>query len=705
MNQLELLSPAGDLEIFKAVINAGADAVYFGGDLFGARAYAKNFTIDEGKEAISYAHVHGAKAYLTVNTLLKNLEIEKDLYKYLKAYVENGIDAFIVQDFGVFQLIKDFFPDTDIHASTQMSLASEFGANFIEQCGASRIVTAREISLEEIGAIHKRCPDLEIESFVHGALCVCYSGQCLMSSIIGGRSGNRGRCAQPCRLPYNMYLENSKHVKTRGNYLLSPKDFCTIEHLPQMVEAGVMSFKIEGRMKQLAYATGVVSIYRKYLDRYLYKGGRDYSVSDEDIQKLLDYGNRSGFTDLYMTKHNGPEMITFEEPSHSKSSTEAVSFPEKKIKVNCKVVARLGQEFTLKFSDEVGNCAEAKGNVIEASMNKPATKEDIVKAVSGLGNTSFVIDKLNVEFDDGIFLPVSVIKNARRQAIEQLSEKLFDRSVKQIIEFQELEKKQNTENTDLHKVFVTVNTLEQAIEVANYDFVDTIAAPIEIVATIKDNVPGKKLGAILPTVIRRDYVNSIVIPDCVDRVLASSYDGIGYLNDIGYDKEKIIIDHRLYSFSNRAVEAFDELGYSSNVIPVELSLKEISHRDNSNSQFIIYGRLPLMITANCNIKNTSGCNKANQLYYLQDRKGEILPVKCNCNYCYNTIYNGKKYIAFSLADEISKLGVKEYRIDFTLESEKEIRDTLEAYEATFINHQAFSTKEDYTKGHLKRGVE
>ena len=193
MNKLELLSPAGDLQIFKAAINSGADAVYFGGDLFGARAYAKNFSIEDAKEAINYAHLHGAKAYLTVNTLLKNLEIEGKLYEYLKAYVENGIDAFIVQDFGVFNFIRAYFPDTHIHVSTQTSLCTEHGAQFFQDLGASRIVTAREISINEIGKIHQACPDLEIESFVHGALCVCYSGQCLMSSILGGRSGNRGR--------------------------------------------------------------------------------------------------------------------------------------------------------------------------------------------------------------------------------------------------------------------------------------------------------------------------------------------------------------------------------------------------------------------------------------------------------------------------------------------------------------------------------
>ena len=246
MNQLELLSPAGDIDIFKAVVNAGADAVYFGGDLFGARAYAKNFTIQEAEAAINYAHLHGSKAYLTVNTLLKNLEIERNLYTYLRQYVEAGIDAFIVQDFGVFNFIREFFPDTHIHVSTQASLCTGYGARFFQDAGASRIVTAREIGLEEIKDIHSKCPELEIESFIHGALCVCYSGQCLMSSIIGGRSGNRGRCAQPCRLPYDAFDVNCKKLNKKGSYILSPKDFCTINYLPEMIDAGVMSLRLRG---------------------------------------------------------------------------------------------------------------------------------------------------------------------------------------------------------------------------------------------------------------------------------------------------------------------------------------------------------------------------------------------------------------------------------------------------------------------------
>ena len=665
MNKLELLSPAGDLQIFKAVIDAGADAVYFGGDLFGARAYAKNFSIEEAAEAIKYAHLHGRKAYLTVNTLLKNPEIEGDLYNYLRSYVENGIDAFIVQDFGVFNFIKEYFPDTHIHVSTQVSTCTGHGAKFLQDLGASRIVTAREISCAEISKIHHACPDLEIESFIHGALCVCYSGQCLMSSIIGGRSGNRGRCAQPCRLPYDAFDENGKRLNKAGKYILSPKDFCTINYLPEMIDAGVMSFKIEGRMKQLSYATGVVSVYRHYLDEYLYKGAKNYSVSQADFQKLLDYGNRSGFTDLYMTKHNGPEMITFEAPSHTKVETNSFQTNSTKIKVDCKVSALLGKGFSIRFYDNLGNEGVSKGQIIEKASKKPTSKEDIEKAVSGLGNTPFELGNLKIEFDDDIFLPVSVIKNARREAIDAFAAKLSSHdTVPTINEFNKLHFNGNTVSAP--STFVTVSTIEQLKACVAFKNIKSIAVPPSMFNEARNIFDGD-LYIYLPPILRAKYAD-IEIPDEASGVIAASFDELGLLQEMNYPFDKVILDHRLYTFNNRSIDGFNNLGIKRNCISYELSLKELKHRDNSDSQIIVYSRIPMMITANCTIKNTVGCQKNNDTVKLVDRKNENHIIKCNCEYCYNTIYNSKKFIAFDLKDELLNLGVKEYRLDFTLEN-------------------------------------
>ena len=256
--EIELLAPAGSYEGFEAAIGAGADAVYVGGAAFGARAYAKNFGEEELLRAIDTAHIHGRKLYLTVNTLLKNRELSEQLYDYLLPYYKEGLDAVIIQDMGVFKMIREMFPGMHLHASTQMTVTGAAGAAYMKQLGASRVVMAREMSFAEIREIHDKV-GIEIESFVHGALCYCYSGQCLLSSMLGGRSGNRGRCAQPCRLPYEVYKKDQKSRIACGNYVLSPKDLCTIDAIPALAESGIFSFKIEGRMKQAEYAVLVDS--------------------------------------------------------------------------------------------------------------------------------------------------------------------------------------------------------------------------------------------------------------------------------------------------------------------------------------------------------------------------------------------------------------------------------------------------------------
>ena len=277
--QVEILAPAGSYESMKAAVNAGADAVYIGGSRFGARAYAENLDEETMLKAIDYVHLHGCRLYMTVNTLMKEEELA-GLFEYLNPYYMQGLDAAIVQDFGVFSYLRDHFPGLHLHASTQMTITGPYGARLLKEMGASRIVTARELSLEEIREIRDQV-DIEIESFVHGALCYCYSGQCLMSSLIGGRSGNRGRCAQTCRLPYEVKQGGRPLNKKEERYVLSLKDLCTLDLIPDMVEAGVYSMKIEGRMKSPRYTAGVVSVYRKYVDRYLRKGREGYRVKSE----------------------------------------------------------------------------------------------------------------------------------------------------------------------------------------------------------------------------------------------------------------------------------------------------------------------------------------------------------------------------------------------------------------------------------------
>ena len=363
-DRVEILAPAGSMECLKAAITAGADAVYTGGALFGARAYAHNLTEEELLEAIDYVHLHGRRLYLTVNTLIKDREMEKQMYDYLLPYYRQGLDAVIVQDIGLFRFIRKHFPDLPIHASTQMTLTGVDGAKFLEKEGAQRIVTSRELSMAEMKKIADET-ELEIESFVHGALCYCYSGQCLFSSFIGGRSGNRGQCAQPCRLLYR-----TPEAK-RPQYLLSLKDICTLELIPEMIESGIYSFKIEGRMKKPEYAAAVAFQYRKYADLYLkyYEecpaeedpaayAMKKYRVREEDRQMLLDLYNRGGFHTGYYHTQNGREMISLNRPNHA--GVPAV-----------KVLAKKGRNVTAKALTDL-----YPQDIIELPMRKGREKAD-----------------------------------------------------------------------------------------------------------------------------------------------------------------------------------------------------------------------------------------------------------------------------------------------------------------------------------------
>lgn len=314
-NKVEVLAPAGTYDIFKAVISAGADAVYLGGDMFGARAFAGNFGQDELIRALDYAHIRGKKVYMTVNTLLKENELNNMLVDYIAPFYEAGLDAAIVQDMGVFAALKKNFPDLALHASTQMTVTGSSSASILEKMGASRVVTARELNFDEIRAIREKC-NIEIESFVHGALCYCYSGQCLLSSMNGQRSGNRGRCAQACRLPYDVYSAELKINDNNSLYALSPKDMCALDILPQIIEAGVNSLKIEGRMKNVTYAAGVTALYRKYTDMFLERGAAGYKVDRQDIRDLMDIYNRGEFTGGYYNQSKGREMMSVQRPNH-----------------------------------------------------------------------------------------------------------------------------------------------------------------------------------------------------------------------------------------------------------------------------------------------------------------------------------------------------------------------------------------------------
>lgn len=753
--EIELLAPAGSYETFEAVIRAGADAVYLGGSQFGARAYANNFTEEELLRAIDYAHIHGRQVYLTVNTLFKENELEQGLYDYLLPYYEQGLDAVILQDMGALSLIRREFPGMDIHTSTQMTVAGCDGAAYMKELGASRVVTAREMSLAEIREIHEKV-DVEIESFVHGALCYCYSGQCLLSSMLGGRSGNRGRCAQPCRLPYDVFDEKKQSIKSRGNYVLSPKDLCTISGIPELSECGIYSFKIEGRMKQAEYAAGVVSIYRKYIDAYLsnlaYARGlgksedearayakERYQVSGADVKKLMDMGNRSGFTDGYYYRHNGSEMITFGKPNHAKTNENLqseirekyihVKSDSEEIKEKINGILRLKQDVPAIIELTCGAHRVSKnGDMVQPAQKQPLTREKVETCMRKTGNTPFTFAELTIEMDDNIFMPVQALNQLRRDALESLEEALtadYRRSAGHKSEPLKANISDYKENVAQGNVSVSIEDRRVAEEVLAKEFVTDIYYDSlcydrkNLLTDLKQDVErthkaGKKAYYILPAVFRSRttefYMQNVerFMELNLDGVVVKSYDALSFAVKNLSEKMDIILDHSVYTWNQRAKELLGGMKPLRDTAPLELNRRELAARDNHNSEMLIYGYLPLMTSAQCVHANTGRCDAHKTVTYLKDRYGKYFPVKNNCSECYNTIYNTTPLLLFGYSDELSSMGMSGYRLSFTIESRDEVRQVLDICEETFLTgrrHIKEMYSGEYTNGHYKRGVE
>ncbi|MBO5303870.1 MAG: U32 family peptidase [Lachnospiraceae bacterium] len=728
VKELELLAPAGNLTTLKAVIHAGADAVYFGGSQFGARAYAGNFNRDEVLEAIDFGHIHGKKVFMAVNTLLKEKELEEQLYDYLLPYYEQGLDGVIVQDFGVLAFIREHFRELPIHTSTQMTVTNVEGARFLVNQGASRIVMAREMSLEEIRHIHESVP-VEIESFVHGALCYCYSGQCLLSSMLGGRSGNRGRCAQPCRLPYEVYDANRKRINDNKHlYPLSPKDLCTIDQIPQLAENGIFSFKIEGRMKRTEYAAGVVSIYRKYMDKYLNYGAKAYHVTKEDTQKLFDFGNRSGFTAGYYNQRNGADMITFEKPGHEKNNDALWNqIEEKYIKRECKekISGYLNVQKDMPISCTVcglGHTITVTGDVPLLAEKQPISKEVLLSKMQKTGNTPFVFDTLEVTLDDDLFLPMAAVNELRRQALEQLEEAVtltYRRQIeaKKSVQQKILPKKSLSEEVQITASVESESQIEPLLTHPQVSgiYIDSMVFPrknlVEELQKLYEKAKKykKNIYYILPAIFRKhtkEFYQRILPQLKTDGFLVKSYDALAFLLEEQIPPENIRIDHNVYTWSNQSKQAFRNLGIQKDTIPLELNRKELKARDNHGSEMLIYGYLPLMTSAQCINGNVIKCDGKSKIHYLKDRYGIYFPVKNHCSECYNIIYNSKPLYLFFAMEELQKMGIHRFRLAFTTESSQEIHKfLLNCTQSLQKNAKELENMEDYTYGHYKRGVE
>lgn len=696
----ELLAPAGNINIFKAVIEAGADAVYVGGSMFGARAYANNFDEEELLYAIDYAHLKGVKVYLTVNTLLKNDEIEK-LYDYLLPFYERGLDAVLVQDLGALKLIHDRFPDLAIHTSTQMTVTGIDGVEFLKQFGVQRVVMAREVSLAEMKEIHEKC-GMEIEAFVHGALCYSYSGQCLFSSMLGGRSGNRGRCAQPCRLPY--CVGNKKDT-----YILSLKDMCGIKDLQKLKESGVYSLKIEGRMKQAGYASGVVAYYRRYIDSMK-------EVSDKDYKNIAGLGNRCGFTDKYYFEHNGTDMVTFEKPNFvSDASDELPQFS--KIKIQGKLTLKEAEPGALTVSCG-GYRFTSYMDPVSHALKAPAERKSVEERISKTGDTPFEFENIDITMDDGIFVPNGALNKLRREAIEGLQNEIlmqYKRTASASYGWKSKKTSEIKPSGD-PKVIASVRDGKQLYRLLEYDNISEIYIDSskygrrDFVKEFSDDVfwvnnAEKKAYLALPVIFRRstrDYFETIS-----DQLKKIDFEGFIVRNyeeffwvKTRFAGKKIVTDHNMYTYNDMAKSMFFDNGADADTMPLELNQKEINRRNNKGSQMIIYGYYPLMVSAQCVHKNSYKCDRTPQITYLKDRYNKIFPVWNNCSECYNIIYNSCPTVLFNNMQKIKNAGIDALRLDFTFEKPEEIDTVMAAFES----NSADGIKE-YTNGHFKRGVE
>lgn len=699
----ELLAPAGNLEIFKGVIESGADAVYVGGSMFGARAYANNFTEEELLEAIDFAHLRGVKVYLTVNTLIKNSEFSK-LYDYLLVYYKRGLDAVIVQDIGVVKAIHEYFPSMEIHTSTQMTVTGADGVRFLSQFGVTRVVMAREISLAEMKRIHEET-GMELEAFVHGALCYSYSGQCLFSSILGGRSGNRGRCAQPCRLPYT--VEGKK-----DEYILSLKDMCGIKALDKLHDAGVYSLKIEGRMKQLEYACGVVKYYRSYIDS-------KKPVSDADYDRIKALGNRCGFTDRYYFDHNGSDMVTYVKPNFVSNAAEPS--PEKrKLSIEGELVLREGEpgSLTVKRGDVT---YKASIESVSAALKAPLDKKAAIDRINKTGDTDFEFSHIKAQIGENVFVPNGALNKLRRDAISGLCDKLLKKyyrddaryaDISSMCELPEHVVKSDAAHDEAINDYTTIcscMTRAQLDTLISYECFDVFYLDFDmydrntLIQQFADDVKcltkrNKKVYLMLPTIFRADSSDYFVtIAKELDKVsfegfVVKNYEEL-YLTENLFTGKKVILDHNMYTFNDVSKSAFFEHGVSGDTVPLELNSKEIMHRNNIGSQMIVYGYYPLMTTANCVHKNTKGCDKKQKLIYLKDRYNKSFAVCNNCKECYNTIYNSLPTMLTKNISKLKEAGIRSFRYSFTIETPKQIKAVMDDKVA------------EYTNGHYKRGVE
>ncbi|MBQ9333891.1 MAG: U32 family peptidase [Lachnospiraceae bacterium] len=758
--ETELLAPAGTYECLEAAINAGADAVYAGTERFSARAYAGNLTVEEFISGIRQAHLRGVSVYLTLNTLINTTEYE-EAYNTVKPLYESGLDGIIIQDTGLIEMLRTCFPELKLHASTQMSIMNTYGARLMREQGFSRIVPARELTLPEIRHI-KDDTGLEIECFIHGAMCYSYSGLCLMSSMIGGRSGNRGRCAGTCRLPFDVLCDGHDMDGARGkgsSYPLSMKDMCTLDIIPQLIDAGIDSFKIEGRMKSPEYVAGVTGMYRKYIDKYLEHGRENYHISDKDRNRISSLYIRTDISSGYYTGEKGRQLITLDSPGYNGNDESFVTGIRDKYvhsceKISAEISAYIHEGEPAVITATSGfNAVSVTGNTAEPARKAPLLASDIESRLKKTGESGFICSDTDIDMSDNVFMTVSALNDLRRQAYDELADRIIEDKGYAPHRIAEacITPDISVNHSGIQALDISISTLDQLK--AMLDTVESTGSigrlyiGYDIAASnVIDNDMYRRISSVIPEiyismpVIMRDRIirgngtddkeeahalygilDALVNDNpYINGILAHTYDEIGYA--VSHMPGKgIVTDTHIYAFNTHAAGYLASIpGFKGFTCPYELNKKGLYElKTGFESSLVIYGYIPMMITAGC-IRKTYGeclgsqhrdisiCGPDSGYVMLRDRKGIRFPVVCDCRICTNIIYNERP---LCLYDQVKREKTEDkdrladrYRIDLTIEDREKSADIIRHFLKSNEDADAFFSDMPTTTGHMKRGA-
>ena len=692
---LELLAPAGSMDALRAAVQNGANAVYLGCGMFNARQSAKNFTMQTLTEAVKYCHVRGVQVHLTLNTLVSDRETS-DLIELIRHAAASNVDAFIVQDLGVVQLCRQIAPHVPVHGSTQLTVHSLPGVLMCAAWGMSRVVLSRELNREEIRYICANSP-IEIEVFAHGALCMSYSGQCYMSAMIGGRSGNRGRCAQPCRQSYG-------YTHWENKYPLSLKDNCLVKELQELEAMGVASVKLEGRMKRAEYVATVTAVYRKAID--------EVSVTKPMMEALHTAFNRQGFTKGYYTGQVDGRMFgirkdTKEDPQWLQAARQSYENGETELVDIAMRVVISTDGSSLTVSDPDGNICTVNGPVPELARNVPLTGAAVAERVSKTGGTPYRCTEVRTRVDPGLILPASAINGLRRDALNQLTALRARREDVALGRPQRI--RDYLGNTGQPGLTIQITSRDQLTNKLVNMETAMLYIPIHILLENPELsialAQRGRVAAVLPRIVHDGELpalkqNLLAIRELGIRdVLVGN---IGLLIPAREAKMRIHGDFGLNIYNSRSMDVARDLQLASACLSFEMTMPQI--RDLSKavpSEIIAYGRLPLMVTEHCLVRNKSGqCDCKNTALKLTDKTGAEFPVIKDGNNCRSVLLNGKKLSWLDRQDDLSKLGLWAVRLYFTTENALEVDRVLRDY----LDPQPFDPGA-CTRGLYLRGVE